>query len=143
MNVTMVIESDDTYSLVLTEAHAAAVQQALQQQLASQQNNAPMFHRRTSMHIQSADTTLSSSSIENVMISTPPPAYQHVQPRPSCSSTGIVASADALQWTARASTNTTTTNQPPPSYHLVRPVDKHTSIIHTLLVQKIPNKISN
>ena len=60
MNVTMVIESDDTYSLVLTEAHAAAVQQALQQQLASQQNNAPMFHRRTSMHIQSAGATLSS-----------------------------------------------------------------------------------
>ena len=38
MNVTMIIESDDTYS----EAHAAAVQQALQQQLASQRNNAPI-----------------------------------------------------------------------------------------------------
>jgi len=108
-----------------TEAHAAAVQQALQQHIASQEA-APMFHRRSSLlklqqqqqqQHTSTSSTPSSSSLENTSITSPPPSYQL-----SASPTAVITTPPSYQHQQPAGHHPqqqSPQDQPPPSYHLV------------------------
>ena len=114
----------NTFPFVSSEAHAAAVQHALQQQLASQQN-APMFHRRTSMHLQSAASVSSSSSLDNALVTSPPPAYQHTSsPAPApAQQTPSYQQSPGGQQLHQQTPQRPQHDQPPPSYQLVGEVN--------------------